>query len=170
MDLVGIELDYTGLRPHQAHAKRKIFAAWEKSDSIESFVQPASEEKPQVTDPPVEEFSVADYYLVRENKLKFKIYPFTKKRGKSTAGVAGCIYEYDGAVNPIVLGSDVAHDSLIISENIKLETVLSFAATMLKINMSDIFQYDKLAEQTGSSIGKTVSLFELLKMMSKLPV
>ncbi|MDE6130268.1 MAG: hypothetical protein K2F74_01625, partial [Muribaculaceae bacterium] len=121
-------------------------------------------------EPPIEEFSVADYYLVRGNKIRFKIYPLTKKRGKITAGVAGCIYEYDSAKNPIVLWNDADWNAAVIKKDIKLETIISFAAMMLKIDLSDVFQYKKLAERFGMDTGEAVSLYELLKILGMLSV
>lgn len=119
-------------------------------------------------EPPVEEFSVADYYLVRGNSLRFKVYPLIKKRGKNTAGVASCVYEYDSANNPIVLWNDASRNEATIKDDIKLETILSFAAMMLKINISIIYDYQKLAESAGIQVGETISLFDLLKLMSNL--
>lgn len=118
--------------------------------------------------PTIEEFPVADYYLIRGNKLRFKIYPLTKKNGKTTAGIAGCIYEYDSTKNPIVLWSDADQNAAIIKKDIKLETIISFAAMTLKINMSEIYQYHKLAERVNTETGETISLFDLLKMLNGL--
>lgn len=126
--------------------------------------------KPDKSAQVVEEFSVADYYLIRGNKLRFKIYPLTNKRGKCTSGVEGCIYEYDGTQNPIVLWNDAVQNSFLIRNDLKPETVLSFATMLLKINMPDIYQYDKLAAKIGMATGETLSLFDLLRMMSKLPM
>ncbi|WP_280119564.1 MULTISPECIES: DEAD/DEAH box helicase [Muribaculaceae] len=120
--------------------------------------------------PPVEEFTVADYYLVRGNKLRFKIYTLTKKRGKITTGISACIYEYDSANKPIVLWNDTNRNAAMLKDDIKLETIISFAAMMLKINLSDVFQYKKLAERIGMDAGESVSLYELLKILSMLSV
>ena len=57
-----------------------------------------------------------------------------------------------------------------LKDDIKLETIISFAAMMLKINLSDVFQYKKLAERIGMDAGESVSLYELLKILSMLSV
>lgn len=135
-------------------------------EAAETIVDNSDEIHAVAEEPPIEEFSVADYYLVRGNKIRFKIYPLTKKRGKITAGVAGCIY--DSAKNPIVLWNDADRNAAVIKKDIKLETIISFAAMMLKINMSEIYQYNRLAETVGVEIGETISLYDLLKMLSSL--
>lgn len=119
-------------------------------------------------EPPVEEFSVANYYLIRGNKLRFKVYPLTKKHGKITAGISGCVYEYDSASDPIILWNDAERNAATIKKDIKLETIVSFAAMLLKINLSDVFQCKELAERAGMNMGETASLYELLKILSRL--
>lgn len=117
---------------------------------------------------PVEEFEIADYYLVRGNKLNFKIYPFAKKRGKRTEGVGGCMYEYKGVHDPKILWNNPERNAATIINDTKLNAIISFAAMLLKIDMSDIYQLDKLANKSGDKIGETVCLFDLLKMLGKL--
>ncbi len=57
-----------------------------------------------------------------------------------------------------------------LKDDIKLESIISFDAMMLKINLSDVFQYKKLAERIGMDSGESVSLYELLKILSMLSV
>ncbi|WP_297067059.1 DEAD/DEAH box helicase [uncultured Duncaniella sp.] len=117
---------------------------------------------------PIEEFEIADYYLVRGNELNFKIYPFAKKRGKRTEGVGGCMYEYNRTNNQIILWKNPEHNAAIIRKDTKLNAIIAFAAMLLKIDMSVVYQIDKLALRSGNEIGETTSLFDMLKMLGKL--
>lgn len=134
-------------------------------DKLNSF----EENEKKVPKPlPMEEFEIADYYLVRGNKLNFKIYPFTKKRGKRTEGVASCIYEYRDKDNPIVLKSNPKVNELIIKRDTKLNAIISFAAMLLKIDIQCVYDLNKLAIKSNVKIGDTASIFELFKMLEKL--
>lgn len=119
---------------------------------------------------PSDEFEIADYYLVRGNKLKFKIFPFNKKRGKRTEDIGACIYEYDGANNPIILWKDPELNAEIIGRDMKLNTLISFIAMLLKINTPTIYKIDSLASKTNNIVGETISVFDLLKMLGDLSV
>ena len=124
-----------------------------------------------LSEPEIEEFSVANYYLVRGNKLRFKVYPLVKKKGKCTGGIAGCVYEYDNAVNPLILWKNNAvQNETSISRNFKLDTVITFASMILKIDVSEVYQYDRLAARSESVAGETASPFDILKMMGTLEV
>lgn len=116
----------------------------------------------------IEEFEIADYYLVRGNRLNFKIYPFAKKQGKRTEDVAGCIYEYNGVNQPIILWNNPRHNEVTIIKDTKLNAILSFAAMLMKIDMSLIFQIDQLAAKTGYKLGETICLFDLMIMLGRL--
>lgn len=117
---------------------------------------------------PIEEFSVADYYLVRGNMEKFKIYPFKKKKGKRTEGVAGCIYEYVFSENPFFLNHNPHHNAAIIEKDVRLDTILSFTAMLLRIEKSEILHLGKIAEKVNVEVNKNISLFELFNIIRKI--
>lgn len=113
----------------------------------------------------IEDFELADYYLVRGNSLKFGIYPFIKKRGKRTEGISGCVFEYDYSQMPIKLDADPEQNESILKEFTKLYAVISFAAMLLKIDLSEIYKIDYLASKLGYSRKESYSLFDLFKML-----
>lgn len=123
---------------------------------------------PKMKTPVIEEFSLCDYYLVIGQSKGFKIYPFIKKRGKATDGVGNCVYEYDEKKKKIELTDDVEHNKQILKENIKLQSILAFAAMFANVNINDVFEIEKLLEKSGSECRKTVRIFEVFKMISKI--
>lgn len=117
--------------------------------------------------PLIEELVVADYYLVRGNYLKFRIYPFSKKHGKRTDAVGACIYEFDIVKSPIVLWRNkTQHNEIAISKDTKLHTMLSFIAMLLKIDINLIYNTTQLSTLSKYRIGDSLSLFDLFKMLS----
>lgn len=119
--------------------------------------------------PTIEELVVADYYLVRGNSFKFRIYPFSKKHGKRTDAVGACIYEFNLDKSPIVLWRNGAqHNEIAISQDTKLHTMLSFIAMILKIDVKLIYNVSKLADLSKYQIRESLSLFELFKILSLL--
>lgn len=118
----------------------------------------------------IEEFSLADYYLVRGHRLNFKIYPFIKKKGKRTEAVGNPLYEYKAALNPIIFWRNAAKNKEMVNSNIKLQTILSFSAMLLKIDVEYIYDIDKLAQLTNTTVGETASIYEVIKMLGKVGV
>lgn len=110
--------------------------------------------------PKVKEFSLCDYYLVRGTEKAFKIYPFVKKRGKATEAVGNCVFEYDEKRKPIILGEDYKKNRVLVYNNIKLQSILSFVAMLANINVDDLLNITKYGKPK-------VTIFEMLEMISE---
>lgn len=114
-----------------------------------------------------EEFSVANYYLIRGTRLSFKIYPLKMKKGKTTGGIGSCVYEYTNE-RPIVFWHDSMVNQETLNKNVKLQTLLQFIASRLSIDINNIYDIDVLSKLTGTTIGESISLFDLLNLLSKI--
>lgn len=106
---------------------------------------------------PIVEFSLCDYYLVRGNKKKFSVYPFVKKRGKTTEAVSSCIYEYDEEKEPMEFGRGIVKNVNILSQSPKAQTIVMFAASLYGKNLMDVMK----VKAPGTS------LFEILQTFDK---
>lgn len=115
----------------------------------------------------IEEFSLCDYYLIIGHRESFKVYPFIKKRGKTTDGVENCVYEYDEKKRRIEFTEDIVRNKQVLTENVKLQSILAFVAMFANISVSDVVNVRKLQEMSGSESKKTASLFEVFEMISK---
>lgn len=117
---------------------------------------------------PIEEISLCDYYLIRGNAEKFKVYPFVKKKGKTTGAVGSCIYEYDAAKRPVTFTIDAKKNVMLVDGDTKLHTLIAFPAMLL--NKTEIEQLDlsNLCRISHSDNVTEAGLFEVLKMISKI--
>ena len=110
--------------------------------------------------PEVKEFSICDYYLVRGTEKAFRVYPFVKKRGRATEAVGNCVFEYDENKKPIILGDDCEKNHELIYNDIKLLSLLSFAAMLANINIDELLnigEYDK----------PSVTIFDILEKIGE---
>lgn len=110
--------------------------------------------------PTVKEFSLCEYYIVRGTQKAFKIYPFVKKRGKATEAVGNCVFEYDEKIKPIILGEDYNKNHEMVYNDIKLQSILSFVATLANISVDDLLNITKYGKPR-------VTIFEILEMISE---
>ncbi len=117
---------------------------------------------------PIEEISLCDYYLIRGNAKKFKVYPLTKKKGKTTGAVGGCIYEYDAEERPVTFTHNVKENMILMDGDAKLRTLIAFSAMLLNKTISEILDLDNLCCISQSDYVTKAGLFEVLKMMSKI--
>ena len=117
---------------------------------------------------PIEEISLCDYYLIRGNAKNFKVYPLTKKKGKTTGAVGGCIFEYDAEQRPILFTNDVKENMILMDGDTKLRTLIAFSAMLLNKTISEILNLDNLCCISQSDYVTEAGLFEVLKMMSKI--
>lgn len=111
----------------------------------------------------VEEFTLSDYYLVRGNNLKFSIYPFVKKKGKSTEAVGNAVFE---SSTLLVFGTNIDENRRMVEGNVKLHSILLFAAMRINLQAEDIYNLNRLAERANCGFSGTATLFDVLKMMS----
>lgn len=118
--------------------------------------------------PPVEEISLCDYYLIRGNCDKFKVYPFVKKRGKVTGAVVNCIYEYDAKLRPILFTDNTTENVKIINGETKLQTIIAFSAMLLRMTVNEILDLENLCHISQTETVKEAGLFDVLKMISKI--
>lgn len=114
------------------------------------------------------EFELADYYLVRGNKEHFRVYPFIKKRGKNTEGVANCIYVYDSTCSKIEFGQEPRENIAILAANIKAHTLVTFSLSMMGLQLKDVLNLYKLGKLVGKQLPNQVGLFELLQYISEI--
>ena len=115
----------------------------------------------------IKEFSLCDYYLVRGTAEAFKVYPFVKKRGKTTEAVGNCVFEYDSDKQGIAFGEDVAENKRIVDGNIKLQSLLSFVAMLAGLGLDKILDVRNVITFKGRKI-KDLTLFELLERISSI--
>lgn len=116
----------------------------------------------------IEEFSLADYYLIRGNKFGFKVYPFEKKKGKRTESVGNSIFSYDIKDYPLVLWNEPIKNKELIEKNTKLHNLLIFVAMLLNIDINCIYDIGFLAQLVKVPLGETIGLFDLFKLLSKI--
>jgi superfamily II DNA or RNA helicase len=115
----------------------------------------ALENKVQVN--PIEEFSLCDYYLIHGNSNKFRVYPFIKKRGKITGGVANCVLDYDSKKEHMTFGPNALDNVNMVARNSKVQNIVYFAATFCQLSVKRLLSLPT---------SKEISLFELLKHIS----
>lgn len=118
--------------------------------------------------PHIEEISLCDYYLIRGNSDKFKVYPFVKKRGKITGAVVNCIYEYDAKLRPITFTENTTENIWMVDSETKLQTIIAFSAMLLRMPVNEILDLENLCYISQTEIVKKTGLFEVLKMISKI--
>lgn len=132
-------------------------------------VEPGTlEAKPIKIEPIIMDFSLCDYYLVIGNRKSFKIYPFIKKRGKATDGVGNCVFEYDEAKYKVEFTDDTEENRKKLNGNIKLQSVVSFAAMLANLSINDVVDIRKIQELSQSVQKRTLSVFEMLNMISNI--
>lgn len=112
----------------------------------------------------IKEFSLCDYYLVRGTAEAFKVYPFVKKRGKTTEAVGNCVFEYDSDKLGIAFGEDIAENKRIVDGNIKLQSLLSFVAMLANISLDELLDIKRYKVQKWTCKDrKKLFLFDLLE-------
>ena len=124
------------------------------------------EVKPVKIEPVIKEISLCDYYLVIGNEKSFKIYPFIKKRGKATDGVGNCVFDYNEDKWKVEFTDDTQSNRQKLNDNIKLQSVVTFAAMLAGISINDVADIKKLQELSGKRIQDTANVFEVLEMIS----
>lgn len=117
---------------------------------------------------PIEEISLCDYYLIRGNAEKFKVYPLIKKKGKTIGAVGSCIYEYDAEEHPVTFTHNVKENMILMDGDTKLRTLIAFSAMLLNKTISEILDLDNLCCISQSDYVTEAGLFEILRMMSKI--
>lgn len=112
----------------------------------------------------VKEFSLCDYYLVRGTDKAFKVYPFVKKRGKSTEAVGNSVFEYNSEKWSVVFGEDVNDNIRKLEGNIKLQSLVSFVAMLANTSFNELLDIKRYKKQNGvNKDNKALALFELLE-------
>lgn len=114
----------------------------------------------------IKEISLCDYYLIIGNEKSFKIYPFIKKRGKVTEGVGNCVFEYNEEKWEIEFTHDIQGNQQKLNNNIKLQSIVAFAAMLANISIDDILNIEKLQVASNSIKKNTASAFEIIEMIS----
>lgn len=109
----------------------------------------------------IEEFTIADYYLVIGHRRHFRVFPLTKKKGKNTGGVGNCLYEYDEAKTRLAFGNDIRENLDVLALEPKAQTIMGFAASMKGRTLQEVMRGAMRDVGQGASGG--ISLFELLK-------
>lgn len=107
---------------------------------------------------PAEEFSLCDYYLVRGNEKKFKVYPFVKKRGKRTEEVGKCLLDYDAAKMPMTFSYDTDANVRAVARDVKVQAVISFCAAIRKVPLRNLLNISDLPNSN-----KGIGLYKMLK-------
>ena len=118
--------------------------------------------------PVIQEMSLCDYYLIIGHSKRFKVYPFIKKRGKATDSVGNCVFEYDEATRKVEFTEDAKHNQQELEDNIKLQSIIVFAAVLAKIKIADVVNINKLQEMSDSEKKSSESIFDVFDMISKI--
>lgn len=105
-------------------------------------------------------FSLCDYYWVSGNPKQFVIHTLVKKKGKSTGEKGTLVYSYDENDGKICFTIDKEKNSALLNCYSKLRSVLFFSAGICNISQ------DQLLSLEGLCLGKEVSIFNLLKILS----
>lgn len=116
----------------------------------------------------ISEISLCDYYLIKGNPSTFKVYPFIKKKGERTGAIGNCIYEYNENQHPIIFSEKVDENIIQVENDTKLYTIIEFCALLLKISVIEILNLKNLCLISNSELKNKASLFEVLKMISKI--
>lgn len=137
----------------------------------EGCIVSISDEKNEKNDKPlpITEFALCDYYLVIGNRDKFKLYPFIKRRGIATAQVGNCVFEYDKNVKELVFTEHVQENVKLINDYAKAKNVLVFLGVLLGIGYKQLVDISNLQNLHGETQKKTLSFFDLLKIISNIP-
>ena len=123
---------------------------------------------PKTTKPEISEFSLCDYYLIRGHRGSFKVYPFIKKRGKTTDSVGNCVFEYNESQKGIEFGEDAEQNRQILDGNVKLQSILSFVAMLSGHNTMDFIDLARLGKLADAEAIHKITPFELLEAISRI--
>lgn len=118
--------------------------------------------------PVIQDVSLCDYYLIIGHRKRFKIYPFIKKRGKVTDSVGNCVFEYDEAIKKVEFTEDAKQNLQELEGNIKLQSIITFAAMLANIKITDVVNINKLQEMSDSEKKRSESIFDVFDMISKI--
>ena len=118
--------------------------------------------------PIIQDVSLCDYYLIIGHRKRFKIYPFIKKRGKVTDSVGNCVFEYDEAIKKVEFTEDAKQNLQELESNIKLQSIIAFAAMLANIKITDVVNINKLQEMSDSEKKSSESIFDVFDMISKI--
>ena len=118
--------------------------------------------------PVIQDVSLCDYYLIIGHCKRFKIYPFIKKRGKVTDCVGNCVFEYDEAIKKVEFTEDAKQNLQELEGNIKLQSIITFAAMLANIKITDVVNINKLQEMSDSEKKSSESIFDVFDMISKI--
>lgn len=118
--------------------------------------------------PVIQEMSLCDYYLIIGHSKRFKVYPFIKKRGKATDSVGNCVFEYDEATRKVEFTEDAKQNLQELESNIKLQSIIAFAAMLANIKITDVVNINKLQEMSDSEKKSSESIFDVFDMISKI--
>ena len=116
----------------------------------------------------IQEVSLCDYYLIIGHSKRFKIYPFVKKRGKATDSVGNCVFEYDEATRKVEFTEDTKQNQQELEGNIKLQSIITFAAMLANIKVADIVNINNLQKMSDSEKKSSGSIFDVFVMISKI--
>ena len=118
--------------------------------------------------PVIQDVSLCDYYLIIGHRKRFKIYPFIKKRGKVTDSVGNCVFEYDEAIKKVEFTEDAKQNLQELEGNIKLQSIITFAAMLANIKITDVVNINELQEMSDSEKKSSESIFDVFDMISKI--
>ena len=118
--------------------------------------------------PVIQEMSLCDYYLIIGHSKRFKVYPFIKKRGKATDSVGNCVFEHDEATRKVEFTEDAKQNLQELESNIKLQSIIAFAAMLANIKITDVVNINKLQEMSDSEKKSSESIFDVFDMISKI--
>ena len=124
--------------------------------------------EPKTFPPIIQELSLCNYFLLRGSHNSFKIYPFTKLKGRLTGGVGNFVYSYEETNPALRFGRDIHRNELALENDVKLRTIIGFCAMLLKLSTKDILDIEKLCRLAKTAPVESMDLFDLLMLVSKI--
>ena len=90
------------------------------------------------------------------------------KKGKATDSVGNCVFEYDEATRKVEFTEDTKQNQQELEGNIKLQSIITFAAMLANIKVADIVNINNLQKMSDSEKKSSESIFDVFVMISKI--
>lgn len=137
------------------------------SSDLEKQWNKENQSRPKSKLDKIEEFDIAGYYLIRGIEEDFKVYPLIMKRGQNTGAVSSATYHYTKEKR-IAFTSNSQTNREVVSNNIKLQTILEFTAMRIGLTQGEIYNVSKLFGDNNTVQKDTYTLFEVFKALNQM--
>ena len=111
-------------------------------------------------EPPIIEFVLCDYYLVRGNFKHFRVYSLLKKRGKLTQDFGSCLLDYEQEKDALSFTNDTSQNMKMLARNSKAQNIVFFAALTCGLQINEALDLKKI---NPDCMKDTYTLFDILQ-------